>query len=319
MNRFDRITAILIQLQSKKIIKAQDLAERFEVSLRTIYRDIRTLEEAGVPLYGEAGMGYSIVEGYRLPPVMFSKEEATAFVAAEKLMEKFSDHAIRRHFQSAMFKVKSVLRGTEKDLVQSLEDHILVKQRREQKPSVDNVLELLFKAIAETKVLEISYAGFAKEHIVNRVIEPVGVYHENEYWYTLAYCQLRNDYRNFRIDRVRDISMSEINRVSKQITLEEYQEAYAKKNQKKDVQKVIIRVEKSAVPYIQDQRCFYGYTSERDLGEMVEMTFFTPWVKQGFLRWFLMFADHAEIVEPHSLKEDLSVTIDKISEKLKAC
>ena len=89
MNRFDRITAILIQLQSKKVVKAQDLADRFGTSLRTIYRDIRTLEEAGVPLYGEAGIGYSIVDGYRLPPVMFTKEEAIAFITAEKLMAKF--------------------------------------------------------------------------------------------------------------------------------------------------------------------------------------------------------------------------------------
>ena len=72
MNRFDRVTAIMIQLQSKKVVKAQELAERFEVSLRTIYRDIRSLEEAGIPLYGEAGVGYSMADGYRLPPVMLS-------------------------------------------------------------------------------------------------------------------------------------------------------------------------------------------------------------------------------------------------------
>src|SRR5690606_29609387 len=106
MNRFDRITAILIQLQSKKVVKAQDLADRFGISLRTVYRDIRTLEEAGVPLYGEAGIGYSIVDGYRLPPVMFTREEATAFITAEKLMEKFTDASLKQHFTSAMYKVK---------------------------------------------------------------------------------------------------------------------------------------------------------------------------------------------------------------------
>jgi predicted DNA-binding transcriptional regulator YafY len=81
-NRFDRIVAILIQLQSKKIVKAQELSKRFDVSLRTIYRDIRTLEVAGVPIYSEAGVGYSLVEGYRLPPVMFTREEAESFIAA---------------------------------------------------------------------------------------------------------------------------------------------------------------------------------------------------------------------------------------------
>ena len=82
--RFNRIVAILIQLQSKRVITAQELADRFRVSVRTIYRDIKALETSGVPVAGEAGTGYSVMEGYRLPPVMFTREEATSFVAAEK-------------------------------------------------------------------------------------------------------------------------------------------------------------------------------------------------------------------------------------------
>lgn len=79
MNRIDRLTAILTHLQTKRLVKAQHLADRFNISLRTVYRDIRALEEAGVPIIGEAGAGYSLLEGYRLPPVMFTQEEAMAF------------------------------------------------------------------------------------------------------------------------------------------------------------------------------------------------------------------------------------------------
>src|SRR3954454_9013917 len=118
MNRIDRVTAILIHLQSKKIVKAQDIAERFNISLRTVYRDIKTLEEAGVPLIGEAGIGYSIMDGYRLPPVMFTKEEATAFLTAEKLMEKLTDPLSEESYKSAMYKVRSVLRVAEKDFLE---------------------------------------------------------------------------------------------------------------------------------------------------------------------------------------------------------
>ncbi|MGO1521121.1 MAG: helix-turn-helix transcriptional regulator, partial [Sphingobacterium sp.] len=84
--RFDRIVEILIQLQSRRLVKAKDLADHFQVSLRTIYRDIRSLEQAGVPLIGEAGLGYSLVDGYRLPPVSFTKEEALSFASTEKLV-----------------------------------------------------------------------------------------------------------------------------------------------------------------------------------------------------------------------------------------
>jgi predicted DNA-binding transcriptional regulator YafY len=80
MNKFDRITAILIHLQSKRLVTAQELSDRFEVSLRTIYRDIETLLNAGVPIIGEVGVGYSMMEGYRLPPIMFTQEEAIASI-----------------------------------------------------------------------------------------------------------------------------------------------------------------------------------------------------------------------------------------------
>src|SRR5664279_5689637 len=98
MNRIDRVTAILIQLQSKRVVKAQEIADRFNISLRTVYRDVKTLDEAGLPVIGEAGVGYSIMEGYRLPPVMFTREEATAFLTAEKLVEKLTDVSTRKNY-----------------------------------------------------------------------------------------------------------------------------------------------------------------------------------------------------------------------------
>src|SRR5690606_36539481 len=129
MNRFDRVTSILIQLQSRKVIKAQDLAERFGVSVRTIYRDIRSLEEAGVPLYGEAGVGYSMAEGYKLPPVMFTREEAMALVTAEKLIEKLADLESGKSYKEALYKIKSVLKGQEKDLLEEVEERIIVRKK----------------------------------------------------------------------------------------------------------------------------------------------------------------------------------------------
>ncbi|HEY8512458.1 MAG TPA: HTH domain-containing protein, partial [Cyclobacteriaceae bacterium] len=86
MNRIDRLTAILIHLQSKRLVKAEELASRFDISLRTVYRDVKALMEAGVPIGSEAGVGYFIVDGYHLPPVMFSQEEAGAMLLAGKLV-----------------------------------------------------------------------------------------------------------------------------------------------------------------------------------------------------------------------------------------
>src|SRR5690606_30974241 len=152
VKRFDRIVAILVQLQSKRIVRAQELADRFGVSLRTVYRDIRTLEASGVPISSEAGVGYSIMDGYRLPPVMFTREEVGSFVAADKLMQKFTDRSMGAYYQSAMFKLKSVLRGGDKDWVQALESQVtMVPGQQLFNAEVPNALEIRFESIAERK------------------------------------------------------------------------------------------------------------------------------------------------------------------------
>ncbi len=100
MNRIDRLAAIVIQLQSRRVVKAQDIAEKFSISLRTVYRDIHALEEAGVPVAGEAGIGYRLMEGYKLPPVMFTQDEASALLTAAKLMQSMSDENSSKHYTS---------------------------------------------------------------------------------------------------------------------------------------------------------------------------------------------------------------------------
>src|ERR1700758_320956 len=124
MNHIDRIAALLIHLQSRRIAKAGDIADRFNISLPPVYRDIKTLEEAGIPIIGEAGVGYSIMDGYRLPPVMFTREEATAFLTAEKFVEKMTDTSTMEHHKSAMYKIRAILRSAEKDLLEDIDNSI---------------------------------------------------------------------------------------------------------------------------------------------------------------------------------------------------
>ena len=112
MNRINRVTSILIQLQSK-IIPAKEIAQRFNISLRTVYRDIRTLEEAGIPIGSEAGKGYFLVE-LLLPPVMFTAAEVGALITAGKFLNCHGDESFIKDFDSAMYKIKSILKHGEK-------------------------------------------------------------------------------------------------------------------------------------------------------------------------------------------------------------
>ncbi len=309
LKRFDRLVAILIQLQSKRIVKSQELADRFGVSLRTIYRDLRTLEKAGVPLYGEAGSGYSLVEGYRLPPVMFTREEAGSFLAAEKLMEQFADKGLGKYFESGMFKIKSVLRGTEKDWLAALDSQITVHQRRPAfNETVPNALELLFESLAEKKQVIVSYQAFHADRPESRTIEPVGLFHENQFWYILGYCHLRQDYRQFRIDRIYGISKSEQAFTRRHGTVAEYRKS--KKMQQKLISAKLL-VDKKIVSYFARGLQYYQAISKEDKGSQTELTFQVDVQDQGFVRWLLMFGDQLQIMEPASLKKQFKEILDR--------
>src|SRR6476620_12208113 len=115
MNRIDRLFGIVTQLQSKKYLPAEKIAERFDISVRTVYRDIKALCEQGIPISFEKQRGYFIVQGYFLPPVSFSSEEANALLLLESVASGFSDKSIRNHYSNALNKIKSVLRNGEKE------------------------------------------------------------------------------------------------------------------------------------------------------------------------------------------------------------
>ncbi len=301
--RFDRILAILIQLQSKKIVRAQDLADRFEVSLRTIYRDIRTLETSGVPIYSEAGVGYSLMDGYRLPPIMFTREEASSFIAAEKPMQQFPDKELGDHYASAMFKLKAVLKSTDKDLVSEVGNKVLMRS-----PSgytnikAPNALAQIFRSIGEKKQVALAYEAIAADAPTERIIEPVGVFHEHQNWYIFGYCHLRKDYRQFRTDRIHAITLTDVPFAIPHDELE----SYLDETNSDKLSKVKILVDKYVAKYIKYDRDYHGFVSELEIGDQIEMTFLTRDVDNGFARWLMMFPDHAEIVEPESLKTRLT-------------
>jgi predicted DNA-binding transcriptional regulator YafY len=309
MNRIDRISAILIQLQSRRVVKASDIADRFGISLRTVYRDVRSLEEAGIPIIGEAGVGYSLVEGYRLPPIMFTREEATAFLTAEKFVEKMTDASTAAQHKSAMYKVRAILKTAEKDLLESMDNSIAVLKSQTQR-RIDNNdhLQPILNGIANKKVLCIDYmAGYSQEK-TNREIEPVGIFYLDSYWHMIAYCRMRQDYRDFRTDRIRSLTETEHTFEGKHPTLKAYiaQMAFDHK-----LETIVMRVDNEIVRYITDQKYYNGFVSEVQLPEQVEMTFLTMSV-EGFVRWFMMYGDRAEIVSPQFVRDRIKAIAGEI-------
>ncbi|WP_299801203.1 YafY family protein [uncultured Maribacter sp.] len=226
MNRLTRITAILIQLQSKKIVTAKEIAERFEISLRTVYRDIKTLQDAGIPIGSENGVGYFIVNGYSLPPIMITEEEANALIISEKLIQNQGDSSLIKDFNSFLLKIKSTLKNFEKENISKLENRIEPSTKIDKNKS--NWLSKIQKSITNANVIQIDYFSIHKEESTKRNIEPLAIYFTENAWVLVAFCRLRNEEREFRLDRILKLNItSEIFTYQQNFTLKQYLEKYS--------------------------------------------------------------------------------------------
>lgn len=228
--RLSRLTAILTMLQTKRLLTATELAKKFFVSNRTIYRDIKVLEQSGVPILTEEGKGYSLMEGYRIPPIMFTESEANALITVEKLVLKNKDTSLIKEYTEAINKIKAVLKSTSKDKTELLSKRIIVRPQIEY-TDTSNTLTKIQIAITEFKIVELIYNSATANEITKRNIEPFALYNNTqESWNLIAFCRLRKDFRLFRLDRIQQFNITEKNFKPHKITLEQYIETQRKKH-----------------------------------------------------------------------------------------
>ena len=222
--RLSRLTATLIQLQTKRLLTAAELAQKFSVSTRTIYRDMKALEQAGVPIVTEDGKGYSLMEDYRVPPIMFTENQANALILAEQLVLKNPDAAFIKDYMEAINKIKAVLRSNVKDKVNLLAERTRfdLNQNRERN---SNILSELQSALTNFNLIRIEYANEAKE-VSTRHAEPFALVSMQENWLLIAFCRLRKDFRYFRLDRIKQLETLPEKFTPHKMTLQEYFDKY---------------------------------------------------------------------------------------------
>lgn len=300
MNRIDRLHAILTHLQSKRLVTAQEIADRFNISLRTVYRDVKALDESGVPVIGEAGSGYTIMEGYRLPPVMFTQEEAAALLLGGKLAAHMTDDSVKKHFETALFKIKAVLRSTDKDQMDILADHIeILRSRVPEEETPSQHLTALQKAIADKRAIFILYYSNYNEQVSERVIEPIGLCHYSANWHLIGWCRLRNGYRDFRVSRIKRLQIKDEQfDIDAHPSLKEYIETMTHES---DLQEVVVRFDKDVVKYLGSKKYWHGFVREEEDADFVRMHFVTSSLN-GFGRWLLMFTNAVRVESPASLQ-----------------
>ncbi len=218
--RLSRLTAMLTQLQTKRLLTATELADKFSVSIRTIYRDIRALEQAGVPIVAEDGKGYTLMEGYRVPPVMFTEAQANALITAEQLVLKNKDTSFIKDYKEAIDKIKAVLKYSVKDKANLLSERLQFRQNNNNEKTSNYLSDVQF-ALTNFRLTEIKYTNETQEN-TSRTIEPFALYSTQENWLLIAFCQLRKEYRAFRLDRIKQLRILNDTFNPHNITLEEY-------------------------------------------------------------------------------------------------
>lgn len=197
MRRADRLFQIIQLLRRGRLVTARRLAEKLEISERTVYRDVRDLVASGVPIEGEAGLGY-VLRGFDLPPLMFTEEEITALALGARIVQSWADPALARAAGEAQNKIEAVL---PKHLSRRLGAAPLFSPGVAQSPLVFERMAELRRALREQRKVRIQYRR-ADGATSDRVVRPLCLAFFAPIWLLAAYCELRQDFRNFRLDRM---------------------------------------------------------------------------------------------------------------------
>jgi predicted DNA-binding transcriptional regulator YafY len=293
MNRVDRLLALILYLQSRRVVTAEEMARHFELSIRTIYRDLAALGEAGVPIAAEAGVGYTLMKGYNLPPVNFSAEEASALVTAAMLVQQFTDESIQAQINSALLKVRAVLPRDRQEQIARLESGLATTASNRLPVQAD--LSLLQQALAHRRLLRFQYRGAGKPDTMERTVEPLGLVYYTQRWHLIAWCRTRADYRDFRADRMTSATaLSETFAPRDGFVLSDFI--------RRPASTFCARVQfKPRAADRAKREWSLGVLDEHEVDDGFVLTLATPdW--EGLVSWLLSFGRSATVLEPASLR-----------------
>ncbi len=313
MNRTDRLVAMVMHLQGRRLVRAEELARHFEVSVRTIYRDIAALGEAGVPIAGEAGVGYSLVRGYHLPPVMLTADEATALFVGAELVRQFTDASLSAPMSAVLDKLRAVLPPDRQEHVERLAQKTMVVGRlggTSIDPSAQPWLLSVQRGVALRRILRMTYRG--RERVeTQRDVEPLGVVCYGGTWHLVAWCRLRKDVRHFRVDRIRALTLLD----EKAPPRPDFSLAKHLEEAMSDHGTLPVRVWFALRVQERARRESHATLIEekvRDGG--AEFSMYT-WSHEWLAAWLLSFGDEAEALSPPELREVVQARAERIAQR----
>lgn len=204
MRRADRLFQIVQCLHHERVVTARHLAEMLEVSERTIYRDIQDLSLSGVPITGEAGLGYRLMKGFHLPPIMFNEEELAALLLGARMVQAWTDKGLSFAARQAMAKIEHVL---PEDLKPELDRQDIIVPQFQTEERASHPLAVLRSGIKQNQKVCFNYTRADGEGS-RRTVQPLGLFYWGKVWTLVAWCELRDDFRHFRLDRMRNTELT---------------------------------------------------------------------------------------------------------------
>ena len=303
MKKMERMLSIVLELQAREWTRAEDLSAQFEVSKRTIYRDIQALSEAGVPVMAITGQGYGLMEGYFLPPLNFTTDEALMLILGSDFMAQNFDAQFRQAAELASAKIEAALPSRLTDDVTYLRKNInFFTPPIRTKEDPFRPLKQLRRAIISRNRVRINYSkrfgktGPGEESI--REIDPYGLARLTSDWYLLAYCHLRQDFRVFRLSRINQLNILP-NRFERS---PDYQPDWLNPS---GMQNIIVKVlfKPEVSRWVQENSSYYSLEStETDEGLAISM-FVRD--EREIMQWLLGWGSNVRVLEPESLVDRL--------------
>jgi predicted DNA-binding transcriptional regulator YafY len=298
MNRTDRLLAMVLELQAKGWQRAEDLAERFEISKRTVYRDMQALSESGVPVVSVPGQGYSLVEGYFLPPLSFSSDEALMLLLGGDFMAQNFDADYRMAANTAVSKIEAVLDPKLRDEVNYLQRSLVFVATPSSRAA--EMLPRIRRAIIQRHVVRFEYHSRIADDVggskTTRAANPYALLHVLNQWYMIAYCHLRHDIRHFRVDRIERLELER----------ETYQRPDNFELQREQSPRTVtIRAlfDEDVGRWVREEQAFYlVHLEEHDEGWLVT---FKVRREEELFQWLLGWGAHVRVLEPESLRQRL--------------
>ena len=304
MNRTDRLLAIVLELQARGQTRADDLAAVFETSVRTIYRDMQALSEAGVPIVAVPGQGYSLMEGYFLPPLRFSTEEAIMLLLGGDFVAQNFDQRYRTAALSAGRKIEAVLpeplRQEVRDLQQSI--RFITADALDDPIEMEKLQQLRRAIIGRRRVRFKYHARFTegtRQAGRSREVDPYGLAHFNRAWYLVAHDHLRKDLRRFRLDRIEQLSLAEKR-------FERPAGFSLRPENREEHRNLTIRAlfDQAVARWVRESR-YYFVAQQADTPEGLLVTLQVRDASEA-LDWLLSWGAHVQVLEPESLRQRLA-------------